>query len=390
MSVRHSNENLVSLGDDDSVTCTLCNGVVFELDLMETACKHCFHKACLQNWLQDNNTCPTCSQPCSQSQTVSNQNSGMQNRMMTRSRSRNADNQNNIIVSQNGNSNPHQDNRQTNDSDVSEDPDQQSLANQMRAFQKSMLDNQKTFQVTTTDTITEKMTQMFSQLNRSTFVDNNTQHEFRNNSGQVGFQNNQGQNSQRVGNSPDVRSNRSDLSLDRPDRISNVISNWRIKFSGSADDIAVEDFIYRVNCLTTQSLNGNFDLLSQFANLLFAGPALSFYWRVHRSVDDMNWLVLCRRLKERYSDQRSDREIKSATRRRKQGSNESFDDFLDAMLIIANSLREPMHDRELASEVRHNLKPDLKLELLHVDTPSLEALRKACHRHEEFYRGTKF
>jgi len=76
-------------------------------------------------------------------------------------------------------------------------------------------------------------------------------------------------------------------------------------------------------------------------------------------------------------------------RRRKQGSNESFDDFLDAMLIIANSLREPMHDSELASEVRHNLKPDLKLELLHVDTPSLEALRKACHRHEEFYRSTR-
>jgi len=52
-------------------------------------------------------------------------------------------------------------------------------------------------------------------------------------------------------------------------------------------------------------------------------------------------------------------------RRRKQGSNESFDVFLDAMLIIANSLREPMHDSELASEVRHSLKPDLKLQLLH-------------------------
>jgi len=49
-----------------------------------------------------------------------------------------------------------------------------------------------------------------------------------------------------------------------------------------------------------------------------------------------------------------------------------------------------MHDCELASEVRHNLKPDLKLELLHVDTPSLEALRKACHRHEEFYRSTRW
>jgi len=53
-----------------------------------------------------------------------------------------------------------------------EDPDQQSLANQMRVFQKSMLENQRTFQVTMTDTITEKINQMFSQLNRSTFVDN--------------------------------------------------------------------------------------------------------------------------------------------------------------------------------------------------------------------------
>jgi len=91
---------------------------------------------------------------------------------------RNADNQSNVILSQNVNSNPYQDNRQTNDSDTTEDPDQQSLANQMRAFQKSMLENRRTFQVTMTDTITEKMTQMFSQLNRSSFVDNNTQHVF--------------------------------------------------------------------------------------------------------------------------------------------------------------------------------------------------------------------
>ncbi|XP_050746291.1 uncharacterized protein LOC127012109 [Drosophila biarmipes] len=228
-------------------------------------------------------------------------------------------------------------------------------------------------------TIMNQMTQMFSQLYRSTFVDNNTaqqQREFRNNSGHVNFQNSQVQNSPRVRNSP--RSDLSDLSLDRPDRISNVISNWRIKFSGSANDIAVEDFIYQVNCLTTQSLNGNFELLSQFANLLFAGPALSFYWRVHKAEDVMSWNVLCRHLKERYSDQRSDREIKSVMRRRKQGSNETFDEFLDAMLIIANSLREPMPDSELTSD----LKPDLKLELLHADTPTLESLCKSCHRHE--------
>lgn len=177
--------------------------------------------------------------------------------------------------------------------------------------------------------------------------------------------------------------------MDRPDRISNIISNWRIKFSGSANDIAIEDFIYRVNCLTSQSLNGNFELLSHFTNLLFAGPALAFYWRVHRSVDNMNWNVLCRRLKERYQDQRSDREIKIAMRRRKEGSTENFDDFLDAMLSIADSLSEPMQDSEITVEVRHNLKPEIKHELLHIDTPNLATLRKECHRHEDFFRSTR-
>jgi len=43
------------------------------------------------------------------------------------------------------------------------------------------------------------------------------------------------------------------------------------------------------------------------------------------------------------------------------------------MLIIANSCREPMHDSELAIEMRHNLKPNLKLDLLHV-------LSKLCVR----------
>jgi len=76
-------------------------------------------------------------------------------------------------------------------------------------------------------------------------------------------------------------------------------------------------------------------------------------------------------------------------RRRKQGSTENFDDFLDAMLSIADSLSEPMQDSEITVEVRHNLKPEIKLELLHIDTPNLATLRKECHRHEEFFRSTR-
>lgn len=177
--------------------------------------------------------------------------------------------------------------------------------------------------------------------------------------------------------------------VDRPDRVSNTISNWRIKFTGSPNDIPLEDFIFRVNCMTTQSLNGNFTLLSQFAHLLFSGPALHFYWRVHRAVRELDWYELCSRLQERYQDQRTDRDIKDAMRRRKQGSSESFDDFLDAMLTIADSLREPMSDSEIAVEVRNNLRSELQHELLHVDTSDLASLRRECHRHEEFFRSIR-
>jgi len=187
--------------------------------------------------------------------------------MMSRSMSRNAYNQNNIIVSQNSNSYSQEDNRQTNNSDTTEDLD---LANQMRAFQRSMLESLRVFQVTLTDTVTDKMTKMFRIGPRLLITVCSTNFITTQDKGQ-------GQNSQRVRNSPDMRSARSDLSLNRPDRISNVISNWRIKFIGSDDDIACEDFIYRVNCVTTQSLNRNFDLLSQCANFLIAGHALSFH-----------------------------------------------------------------------------------------------------------------
>jgi len=48
-------------------------------------------------------------------------------------------------------------------------------------------------------------------------------------------------------------------------------------------------------------------------------------------------------------------------------------------------------DREsdITTEIRYNLRPELKHELLHVPTPSLSVLRKECHRHEEFFRSSR-
>lgn len=85
---------------------------------------------------------------------------------------------------------------------------------------------------------------------------------------------------------------------------------------------------------------------------------------------------MCSRLQKRYQNQRTDRKIKDAMRRRKQGSNESFDDFLNAILAFTDFLREPSSDSEITVEVRYNLRWQLQHELLHVDTSDLASLRR--------------
>ncbi|XP_017058293.2 uncharacterized protein LOC108099331 [Drosophila ficusphila] len=379
MPLVRSTENLVSLESEEEIgICLICNVTIASADLHETGCKHSFHVACIQNWLRTDSNCPTCSKSIgSQSDPGASSNS---HRMTTRSNSR-ALMANANANQQDSQSIPQQRADQVtsqNSSDVDESRIQQLIS---RAFER--------FHAQLSMDITNQITEAFQQLNGSTMGANNQRvgHQVQGNgsahpSNPVGSEGTP--TSGRSGRSP-----HSDLSIDRPDKISNTISNWRIKFSGSPSDITIEDFIYRVNCLTQQSLDGNFIVLCQFANLLFTGSALSFYWRVHKSVVSLNWSILCRHLRERYQDQRSDREIRNIMRRRKQGHNESFDEFVDAMLLIADSLQEPMHDADLTAEVRHNLKQELKLELLHLETPILASLRKECYRHEEFYRSNR-
>lgn len=46
----------------------------------------------------------------------------------------------------------------------------------------------------------------------------------------------------------------------KPDRISQTMSNWKLRFTDKGH-LSVEDFIYRAEALTRQTLEGNFELL---------------------------------------------------------------------------------------------------------------------------------
>jgi len=72
------------------------------------------------------------------------------------------------------------------------------------------------------------------------------------------------------------RSSHSDLSQ-RPDKVGHILNSWKWRFSENPEGLSVDNFIYRAEALTKQTLEGNFWILSSNASLLFEGKAREFY-----------------------------------------------------------------------------------------------------------------
>lgn len=63
----------------------------------------------------------------------------------------------------------------------------------------------------------------------------------------------------------------------RSDKVGHIIHNWKIRFSGDARGMSVDNFIYRIEALTHQTLNGNFDLLCRHISTLFNAKASDWF-----------------------------------------------------------------------------------------------------------------
>lgn len=138
----------------------------------------------------------------------------------------------------------------------------------------------------------------------------------------------------------------------------------------------------RIELQVIDSLGGNFNLLCEHAQSLFASEAKEWYWRYRRSVQRVTWPSLCQALRTNFQQHKSDFEIKEAIRARKQGPTECFDDFRNAILRTAEALQTPLSEMELVEIMQHNLRPRIRHQLLFVPVNSLAELRRLCLRGE--------
>lgn len=406
MAVRYSSENLANLIDvSEDILCTICNENLQILDdKVKTRCMHKFHRTCILSWLDGNETCPVCRraaassdlsffqlEPASSVAQADNANTSLNNsrgrgaiprsRPQTRSYSRNrgsANTPSRTVGNQNQNSSVGSNNRPTIVS-LTENRVQTLIQNSLNEFRLDI-----------TSTVANELQTLFRDLNLAS-------------TGAAALPANPNLGnpmwpldmpdlaSQPINRSAPIHNQSRNVSVDNSiidtQKISNLISNWHIKFTGNSSDITVDDFIYRVNALTNQSLHGNFETLCQYAHLLFGGKAQAWYWRFHRQSQNVDWNVLCEALRKKYKDYLTDFDIKENMRILKQKTNENFDQYLDTILALSDKLEIAMTERELVETILRNLKPELRHELLHLKISDISSLRREAHKHENFFKN---
>lgn len=419
MSVRRSTEDLSTAGTTVSDTiCSICNSVISnKSDSMQTVCKHIFHKICINNYVRTKPTCPICGVKITKDSTSNPLPSTSQKplspmmlRSSSKARSFDAGRSTEITSAP------------ANQRDVSDSYSTQSVnVGNIKDIVSSVVSEQQSQLLSTLTTQMSRLieTQIEASISRlhlaniprNVSVPMSTSHtpvmqtlpdvEQRTFEQLLGLPG-AAESRLNISHGPDMSQtgnalNRSDVSgsntasdlLFRPDKVSQIMLNWRLKFSGTAGGLTVDKFIYRVEALTKQTLGGNFSILCGNAAVLFDGKANDWFWRFHEYNANFQWSDLCRSLRQQYQDSRTDIDIREMIRDRKQRANETFDTFYESVLELVDRLHEPLSDRTLVEILRRNLLPEIQHEILNISVDSVSQLRGICRRREFFLQDMR-
>lgn len=401
------------------LTCGICrNTITIKTNSIRTSCNHCFHKSCFAKSTNNRPSCPTCGTEVILPKVTkplgpTNTNYRNQTRKDTFDENRNADTS---ILGEDQTLNTTGSPRSSGSSPRSVEDDRRMIRNLVTAAvgaqQAEML---STLNETLSQLVQSNFEAAFRRMSIQEMVNppsisrdvvnesrdhrDDLINNGRNNTTGIEDQsmdqllglpppNNRNNNGNNAQNYPsNVRAVDSGLSGDlsvRPDRISQIINNWRLKFSGSSSSLSVDAFIYRIEALTRQTLRGDFEVLCDNASALFDGKASDWFWRHHQSVRRIRWPELCSALRSQYRDTRTDMDYRELIRDRKQRPGENFDTFYESIVELTDRLETPLSESSLAEILRRNLLPDIQHEILNIRIISVEQLRDICRKREFF------
>lgn len=112
-----------------------------------------------------------------------------------------------------------------------------------------------------------------------------------------------------------------------PEKVTQLIQGWGVKYDGELTGPSVQEFLYRVSALNEDCLSGDFPMLCKNLHVFLTGNAREWCWRFRKKNSLITWEDFCLSLKIQYQDFKDDDILMEEIRSRKQKEGESFDLF---------------------------------------------------------------
>lgn len=240
---------------DTAVICALCKERVVSIEIYKTNCGHEFHRDCLTTHFKTSDAWPVCNITCRPTTSASGKKTVAHN---TRSQSRTANEKGAVetaITSHGIEEGPSTSRAALQDMETR-------LLNSLSEKMSQLIQNTV---VECVQRLMVPQAQAISSRGDSPQERADLPDETRYNQGTA-----------RGTSHYSVRSAASDLSQ-RPDKVVYILNAWKVKISGVG--VSVDNFIYKVEALTHQTLGGNSNI-----SVLFEGKATEIYWRHHKVV----------------------------------------------------------------------------------------------------------
>lgn len=162
------------------------------------------------------------------------------------------------------------------------------------------------------------------------------------------------------------------------------MDTWKLKFDGSARDLPVDEFVFRVETMA-RSTGTSLPAIVAGIQFLLSGKAAAWYWIHIRKYPQQSWVEFKRALTARFYVEETDAEIRMVVEGRKQGNRESFGDFSLAIQQLLVRLRRPVSEEETVDILRRNMSHNLREALLLHKTRSVDYLHDLCRRFEKLW-----
>lgn len=384
--------------------CHVCNQTMNEGEdcLIINECSHAYHRTCIENFLTNTSECPVCKRTCQLNElrklvirskiapNVRGKGRGaLASRYNTRSTSRNLfqDVANNPTdsISTPDRTPPRQGNvvisSQNDNIQVSTDQGNNSGINYEeinRMIEQNVTKLLQNLNMLPTPNVNRNIPNDIQLLNSNTRDANCSHNSEQNRSTRINAPNdNSPVNSQTILNSS--------YGVVRTDKVTQIIQNWNLKFDGTPTGLNVEEFLYRLRSLTKDYFNDDFSIICRNLHILLNGKARDWYWRYHRQVKTIEWSEFCEELRCQYREFKSSFDIREEVRNRKQKAGESFDQFYEAVSAITDRLPTPISEMELIEIIAHNIRPEIRQDLLYIPIYSIPHLRKLVQMRENFF-----